>query len=79
MEEATKQARVERGRLEEEGQRKERVYGQNVRLLQEAATHLQEKLAKKQEVGAHLLLYLFSPTVAKVLTPISALFLIILD
>lgn len=44
-------ARDERNRLGEEGQRQERLYAHNVRLLQEAATHLEQKLVKKQEVG----------------------------
>ena len=43
-------ARDERNRLGEEGQRQERLYAHNVRLLQEAATHLEQKLVKKQEV-----------------------------
>lgn len=54
MQEATEAARRERAHLEEEGHRKERLYAQNVRLLQEAATHLQEKLVKKEEVGLAL-------------------------
>ncbi|XP_071542650.1 coiled-coil domain-containing protein 40 [Panulirus ornatus] len=49
VQEATEAAKRERTRLEEEAHRKERVYAQNVRLLQEAATHLEEKLVKKQE------------------------------
>ncbi|XP_069174348.1 coiled-coil domain-containing protein 40-like [Procambarus clarkii] len=51
---ATEAAREERGRLEEEGQRKERLYSQKVRLLQDAATHLEERLVKKQEEQLHL-------------------------
>ncbi|XP_066960823.1 LOW QUALITY PROTEIN: coiled-coil domain-containing protein 40 [Macrobrachium rosenbergii] len=46
---ATESAKQERSRLEEECNRKERLYAQNVRLLQEAAQHLEEKLVKKQE------------------------------
>ncbi|XP_064080720.1 coiled-coil domain-containing protein 40-like [Macrobrachium nipponense] len=46
---ATESAKQERSRLEDECNRKERLYAQNVRLLQEAAQHLEEKLVKKQE------------------------------
>ncbi|ROT66325.1 hypothetical protein C7M84_015665 [Penaeus vannamei] len=49
LQDATEMARQERLRSEDECQRKERVYAQNVRLLQEAASHLEEKLVKKQE------------------------------
>ncbi|XP_063595747.1 coiled-coil domain-containing protein 40-like [Penaeus indicus] len=49
LQDATEMARQERLRAEDECQRKERVYAQNVRLLQEAASHLEEKLVKKQE------------------------------
>ncbi|MPC14820.1 Coiled-coil domain-containing protein 40 [Portunus trituberculatus] len=49
IESAVGAARDERNRLGEEGQRQERLYAHNVRLLQEAATHLEQKLVKKQE------------------------------
>lgn len=54
LQDATEMARQERLRSEDECQRKERVYAQNVRLLQEAASHLEEKLVKKQEVCLRL-------------------------
>ncbi|XP_050700582.1 coiled-coil domain-containing protein 40-like isoform X3 [Eriocheir sinensis] len=49
IEAAVGSARTEKNRLSEEGQRQERLYAHNVRLLQEAATHLEQKLIKKQE------------------------------
>lgn len=50
MEEAVSAAQEERTRIEGEARRQEQLYAHNVRLLQEAATHLEEKLVNKQEV-----------------------------
>lgn len=50
LEEAVSAAQEERTRIEGEARRQEQLYAHNVRLLQEAATHLEEKLVNKQEV-----------------------------
>ncbi|KAK4312736.1 hypothetical protein Pmani_015856 [Petrolisthes manimaculis] len=49
LEEASSGAQEERSRVEGEARRQELLYAHNVRLLQEAATHLEEKLVNKQE------------------------------
>ncbi|CAL4160659.1 unnamed protein product, partial [Meganyctiphanes norvegica] len=49
VKEDTEKALTEHNQLEGEVHRKERLYAQNVRLLQHAAQHLQEKLTNKQE------------------------------
>ncbi|KAK3868935.1 hypothetical protein Pcinc_025713 [Petrolisthes cinctipes] len=49
LEEAASGAQDDRTRVEGEARRQEQLYAHNVRLLQEAATHLEEKLVNKQE------------------------------